>query len=259
MKLTSMLLGLTILPVLSSCGFEVVDTGRRGLVIKYGEVQGEPLKEGLHWYNPFTTDILELPIREQKIEGATAAFTKDTQKVDIQFALTWYANPDKVAVLYKQFGGEDAWEEKIVKPMALGAIKDTVGQFVADDMVSKREAARDKVVEELKAGLEARSITLTRLDFTNLDFDDQYEKAVEAKVVAVQKAAEAKNKTVEIEEQAKQKVIAAEAEAKSMSIRSKALSENKSLVEYEAVQKWDGQLPQYMMGNSVPFINMSSK
>ena len=31
---------------------------------------------------------------------------------------------------------------------------------------------------------------------------------------------------------------------------------NKNLVEYEAVQKWDGKLPQYMMGNSVPFVNL---
>lgn len=32
---------------------------------------------------------------------------------------------------------------------------------------------------------------------------------------------------------------------------------NKALVEYEAVLKWNGELPQYMMGNSVPFINVS--
>ena len=47
----------------------------------------------------------------------------------------------------------------------------------------------------------------------NLDFDDAYEKAVEAKVVAIQRAAEAKNETVQIEEQAKQTVKTAQAEA----------------------------------------------
>ena len=49
----------------------------------------------------------------------------------------------------------------------------------------------------------------------------------------------------------------AEAEAKSMAIRAKALSQNKSLVQYEAVQKWDGKMPQYMLGSSVPFINVT--
>ena len=51
----------------------------------------------------------------------------------------------------------------------------------------------------------------------------------------------------------------AEAEAKSMAIRANALSKNKALVEYEAVQKWNGILPQYMMGESIPFINLNNR
>ena len=62
--------------------------------------------------------------------------------------------------------------------------------------------------------------------------------------------------TKEEREEAKQKLIAAEAEAKSMAIRANALTQNKALVEYEAVQKWNGVLPTYMMGNSVPFVNL---
>ena len=72
-------------------------------------------------------------------------------------------------------------------------------------------------------------------------------------------ALKAKNKTVQVQEEARQKVIAAEAEARSMAIRAQALSQNKSLVQYEAVQKWDGKMPQYMLGNSVPFINVTGK
>ena len=44
-----------------------------------------------------------------------------------------------------------------------------------------------------------------------------------------------------------------------MSIRANALTKNRALVEYEAVQKWDGKLPSYMLGNSVPFINIANK
>ena len=43
-----------------------------------------------------------------------------------------------------------------------------------------------------------------------------------------------------------------------MAIRANALTQNKALVEYEAVQKWDGHLPQYMMGNTVPFMNITA-
>jgi len=82
------------------------------------------------------------------------------------------------------------------------------------------------------------------------------EKAVEDKVKAQQKALEAKNKTVQIEEEAKQALMSAKANAEAMRIQAQALTQNKALVEYEAVKKWDGKLPQYMMGNSVPFVNL---
>lgn len=75
-------------------------------------------------------------------------------------------------------------------------------------------------------------------------------------MIATQQSEKAKNDTLRIQEEAKQKVIQAEAEARAMAIKSEALSKNKALVEYEAVLKWNGQLPQYMMGNSVSFINV---
>lgn len=245
---------LVLAAALNGCGCEIVDTGYRGIETEFGKVQGEPLPEGLHFYNPFTSSIYEFEVREQIVEFETSCFTKDTQNVVVKVAMTYFPDPGKVGEIYKQFGRD--WAQKIIIPATLGSIKDTIGQYIADDLVSKREAAKRATEDELRQNLSSRNVTMTRLDFTNLDFDDAYERAVEAKVVAVQKAAEAKNVTVSIEEQAKQKVISAEAEAKSMRIRSQALSENKSLVEYEAVQKWNGTLPQYMMGNSVPFINL---
>lgn len=242
--------------LVSGCGCEVVDTGYRGLKTEFGKVEGDPLSEGLYWYNPFTASIVELSVREERLEDKTPCYTRDTQRVDVAYSLTYAPNPAKIGELYTSLGHN--WSEKIVLPIVLQSIKDVVGQYVADDLVAKREEARAAAFDHLRALLAARDVAVTQLAFTNLDFDDKYEQAVEAKVVATQKAAEAKNKTVEIEEQAKQQVIAAKAEAESMSIRSQALSQNKSLVEYEAVQKWDGKLPQYMLGGgALPFVNLS--
>ena len=72
-------------------------------------------------------------------------------------------------------------------------------------------------------------------------------------------AEKAKNDTIRIKEEAEQRLIQARAEAEAMKIKSDALSKNKSLVEYEAVLKWNGNLPQYMLGNSIPFINLNKK
>jgi regulator of protease activity HflC (stomatin/prohibitin superfamily) len=196
-------------------------------------------------------------VREQKYEEKAVSFTRDTQRVDIAFALTLYPDPIHIHSLYRQFGAD--WQQKLIPQTAQDAIKNVVGQYIADDLVGKRDEARNKAQAEVQKNLAINHVIATRLDFTNLDFDDNYEKAVEDKVVAVQKAAEAKNKTVEVEEKARQTVLEAEADAKAMLIKSNALKENKSLVEFNAVEKWDGKLPQYMMGNTVPFIKLEGK
>lgn len=251
MKYIGILLALVSL---SACGMEQVDEGYRGIYTEWGKVQGEPLAPGLHFYNPISADIFEMNVKEQKVEGTTEAFTRDTQKVHVTYSVTFYPEPNKIGNLYSQFGS--SWHDVVIPQVVLGSLKDVIGQYIADDLVSKREAAKHAAEAELKKSLADRSVIVTRLDLTNLNFDPAYEKAVEAKVVAIQRAAEAKNKTVQVEEEAKQKVTAAKADAESMRIKSQALSQNKGLVEYEAIQKWDGALPVYNFGQTIPIINL---
>ena len=240
------------------CGFEQVDEGYRGIQIRFGKIDGEPLPPGLYFYNPFTSSIFEMEVREKKNEYQTDSFTKDNQSVKISFAVTYYPEQSRISEIYSQFGKRD-WEEKIVHPVVIGSIKDAIGQYVADDLISKRQTVRAAAEDEIKTALQNRHIIVTRLDIVHLDFEHNFKSAVEAKIVAIQKALEAKNKTVEIEEQAKQSILSAKAEAESMRIRSQALSQNKALVEYEAVQKWNGALPQIILGNgSTPFIDLRS-
>lgn len=241
---------------LSACGFEVVDTGRRGLFVRFGEVVGEPVTEGLYFYNPFTTNLVEYPVREEKWTENTAIFTKDTQQVNVQFTVVYYPDPKMVGKLYKEVGYNSDLEAKIIKPVVLGSIKDAIGEVIADELVQKRELVTRKALAEVTDNLKARHVIVTDLQFVNLDFDDAYEKAVEQKVVAIQDAQKAKNKSVGVQEQARQTVMTAQAGAEAMKIKSQALAQNKGLVEFEAVQRWDGKLPQYMFGNSTPFIDL---
>ena len=124
-------------------------------------------------------------------------------------------------------------------------------------MISNRERATSDILQKLQTQLKYNCSDVTDFQMTDINYSKVFEQAIENKVTAEQEAQRAKNKTVQVQEEAKQKVIAAEAEARSMAIRAQALSQNKSLVQYEAVQKWDGKMPQYMLGNSVPFINVN--
>lgn len=246
-----------LLLTIPACGYEQVNEGYRGIKTEWGKMVGEPLMPNLYFYNPISSAIFEMDVREQKIQGRTPVFTKDTQRVDVEYAVNYYPDPKYIGALYSQFGVD--WAEKIIPQVVLSSMKDSIGQIIADDLVSNRESAQQKSEDELKDILAKRNIVATSLKFTNLDFDDAYERAVEAKVVAIQQAAEAKNRTVKIEEEAKQTVMSAEASAKAMRIKSEALKSNKGLADYEAVQRWDGKLPQIILGGgSIPMIDLKN-
>lgn len=249
---------LTTSLLMSACGFEIVDTGYRGIKTRFGAIQGEPLSEGLHFYNPITTDIKEYSVQQEKWESSTPIFTKDTQRVDVGFAVVFYADPKKVHTLYQEIGNLDKLTEKIIKPVVLGSIKDAIGTVIADELVMQREIVTKKAFDEVRENLAEKNVIVLDLQFTNLDFDDAYETAVEQKVVAIQDAQKSKNETVRIEEEAKQTVKTAQAEAEAMRIKSAALSQNKGLIDFEIAKKWDGKLPVYMMGSSVPLIDFNS-
>jgi len=253
MKFIKVSLLIAALFTLQACGFSVVDTGHRGVKVEFGTVVGESLPEGLYFYNPISTSILEMDVRTQNYQLKSEAYSQDAQIVTISLDVNLNLVPTAANTMYKEVGYD--WADKIAAPILKGLTKEIVGQYKAVELISERNAISAKIKNVLEEKLATKHIQLTNMEISNLDFDNQFEEAVKDKVIAVERAKEAKNKTVRIQEEARQKIISAEAEAKSMSIRARALTQNKSLVEYEAVQKWDGKMPQFT-GGALPFINL---
>ena len=237
--------------------FVLVGPGERGIKIRLGQVQPESYGEGPHFIFPFIQKFRTMDIRTQKNSLTTAVYTKDIQQARITYVINYNVQPDNVNKLFQEVGLD--YVSKILIPVVEGTIKDIIGKWNAQDLIANREKATDDILFKLQNQLSEKYINVTDFQMTEINYSDVFERAIESKVTAEQEALKAKNKTVQVEEEAKQKVIAAQAEAKSMSIRAQALAQNKSLVQYEAVQKWDGKMPQYMLGNSVPFINVNAK
>ena len=235
--------------------FVMVGPGERGIKIRLGQVQTTSYEEGLHLIVPFIDKFRTMDVKTQRNTITTAVYTKDIQQARINYVLNYNVEPSSVNKLFQQVGLD--YESKILIPVVEGTIKDIIGKWNAQDLIANREKATGDILFKLQEQLKDNYLVITDFQMTEINYSDVFEKAIESKVTAEQEALKAKNKTVQVQEEAKQKVIAAEAEARSMAIRAQALSQNKSLVQYEAVQKWDGKMPQYMLGNSVPFINVT--
>ncbi len=232
----------------------VVGVGERGVKVTLGKVSPESLGEGMHFIMPYVQKIAKMDVKTQKYTTQTHVYTKDIQQARISYVVNYNLVADSAFRMYQEVGMD--YVSKVINPVLEGTIKDVIGKWNASDLVANREEATNDIILKLRDQLNTRYVNVTGFQIVDINYSEVFERAIESKVTAEQDALKAKNKTVQIQEEARQKVISAEAEAKSMSIRANALTQNKALVEYEAVQKWNGILPQYMMGNSVPFVNL---
>lgn len=255
-KLGALGVGLLTLIILLITGnpLAIVDVGERGVKVTMGKVSPESYAEGIHFVTPFVSKIHTMNIKTQKANPATTVFTKDIQQARLAYVINYNLQPENAHKMFKEVGKN--YKETVLMPIVEGTVKNVIGGWNASDLIANRAKATSDILTKLQEQLEDNYINVTDFNITDIDYSDVFEKAIEGKVTAEQEALKAKNQTVQVQELAKQKVISAEAEAKSMAIRANALTQNKALVEYEAVQKWDGKLPQYLMGNSVPFVNL---
>jgi len=98
-------------------------------------------------------------------------------------------------------------------------------------------------------------------------YNEEYEKAINAKKLAEQEALRLIEVTKQKEEQLKQATIdkniaieKAKGESEALKIKGQSISSNPKIIELEWINKWNGQLPTYMMGNGQGImVNLNNK
>ena len=236
--------------------FYTVKSTERGVLTTFGKIHQTAVEDGLHVKLPFIQGVQNVNVQRKKFDGEEMVYTKDVQTSQVGYTITYDITKANVPSLVKNIGRD--YHDRIVVPYIRGVMKDVIGNYAATNLVENREEARKEIEIALVSVLDSTYFYNVSFQITELDFDDAFEKAIKEKQVAEQEALKAKNVTIQVEEKAKQTKIAAEAEAEAMRIKARALESNPKLVNYEAVQKWNGQLPQYQMGNTVPFINIGN-
>ena len=234
-----------------------VSPGYSGAMVTLGNVGESSYSNGIGFKLPFISTMRKIDIRTQVMTDTTLTYTADIQTAKVAYTMTYNVAPSAVPMLYQKIG-ED-YCPKLISPYVMDAIKDVIGKWQAQDLVANRDKARVAILDMLKKKIDSKYIQNITFQITNLDYSDNFEAAIENKVIAAQKAQEASNNTKRIQEEADQKVISAKADAEAMAIKAEALERNQRLVDYEAVQKWDGKLPTYMLGNTTPFLNINKQ
>ena len=262
-QVAGVLLGLLIV-VLSS--FVVVDAGHIGVVTVFGNVEKEPLYNGLHVVLPYK-DVVQMDTRVQKHEARYDAASVDIQAVHAVMALNYRLIGDRAPEVYRTVGLR--YEQSIIDPAAAEVLKANTAVHAANDILQQRPKIKADVQDGLTKWLLKYGIQVTEVSIKDIRFDKDFEQAVERKQIAQQVAEQKRYEVDQAKREAESKVARergegaalqarAEGEAAALRLRAAAEAEYNSkvtqsltptLIQQQYLAKWDGKLPQFVTGS----------
>jgi len=239
-----------------------ISAGYRGVVLTFGKPSENIAGEGLHFKIPFAQTVKKYEVRTQKIETQADSASLDLQDVQTTIALNFYLDPGAVNRLHQEIG-ED-YQVRIIDPAIQESVKSVSATFKAEDLIQRRPEARRGMQDVLTEKLEKYHIVVKDFNIVNFQFSEEFDKAIEAKVTAEQLKLKADRDLERIQVEKQQKITQAEAEAEALRLQKLHISseliklreievKSKALdVQREAIEKWNGILPQVTSG--IPFI-----
>jgi regulator of protease activity HflC (stomatin/prohibitin superfamily) len=247
----TLLLGMTLFKSLVT-----VNPGERGVVINLGKVQNNILDEGTHLVIPFVTSVKKIIVRIQKTDIEASAGTKDLQSVNTNLSLNWYVEPTKVNKVYQQIGDEQEVVTRIITPALNEVLKAATPKKTAEEILIQRAELKEEIDRDIKKRLAVYGIQVTEVALVNVGFSPEFAKAIEAKQIAEQQAKQAEYEALKATKQAQAEVNRAKGQAEAQRLMRQTLTPE--LLQKQAIEKWNGQFPQVMGGNSaLPLINIS--
>lgn len=241
--------------LLSGCS--IVGPGQRGIRVSFGKADSDPLKEGLYFWFPVVAGMSKLSVQIQKSEVETNAASKDMQDVITHFALNWHINPEKVVEVYKTIGYENDVLKNIITPAISEVLKQATAKKTAEEILTKRHELKEAIDAGLKTQMERYGVSIDDVNIINVTFSKDFAHAVEQKQVAEQRAKQAEYEALQAKQTAIAEVNRAEGQSKAQNLLKQTLTPE--LLQLKAIEKWDGNFPQFMGGGALPFINLNMK
>jgi len=260
-----------------------IEPGYAGIKVNlYGSEKGvdiEPLSTGRIWYNPITHDIYQFPTFMQSVTW-TATKTEGSSNDDsitfnsvegavlnTDIAIAYRFRGEKVPELFMEFR-QDA------KSISWGYMRSQVrdafgrhaGKMKAVDVFGERKQdLLTAVKDDLNQRLGSKGFDFDMISFVGaIRADDNVLASINAVIQAAQRAIEAENKVRQAQAEAQQAIATAEGRARSVLIEAEsqakandlvAKSVTQELVQWQALQKWNGILPQ-VTGGAIPMIQV---
>ena len=256
--------------ILGSCVVSV-PTGHTGVVTTFGRVENYTLASGIHLKAPWQ-NVVKMDNRVQKHTADLSCFSSDIQEVTMIYTINYQIKKSDAMTIYSTIGTD--YYNTVILPCVMESVKVVTAHYTAESLVGSRDALAATIEEDLTTKLLRYNIEVVSTSIENMDFTDAFTDAVEAKQVAqqnrlraeteaeqqiveanaaaevrrVQADAEAYEMLKKAEAEAEANLVLAEAEAEANQKLAQSLTD--ALISYNYVNRWNGELPTVMSGES---------
>lgn len=274
------IVGICIALAVSLTGCSKVPAGYVGVIVDlYGTEKGVQLQEvgtGRYWLTP-NEDLYKFPTFTQTVtwhdENSLSFQTVEGMKVSGAVGLTYHVEADKVPLLFQKYrAGIDEITNVFLRNMVRDAFNEKASTLRVESVYGAGKTDLLLAVEErVRSQVKDIGIVVERIYYAaDLVLPPQVTESLNSKIKATQMAEQRKNEVQQsIAEADKERerakgvadaqLIVAQAEAEAIKVRANALRENKDIIQLNAIEKWDGKLPQYIGGGAsdTPFIRIN--
>ena len=267
-RIVAVAITVIIIVILVAESVAIVQAGNRGVVLYLGAVEDRVLGEGLHLIIPFAEQVVQMEVRTQKFQAEASAASKDLQEVQTVIALNYRIDPQQANKIYQLLGVNYA--DRVIAPTIQESVKASVAKFNAEELITKRETAKNVIAEAIRNTLASNNIATQNVFITDFQFSQSFADQIEQKVVAFQKFLTEQNNLRTVQVIANQNVVQAEAaarsnvakadgEAQAINIITQQLRSSPEYLQWQAINRWNGQLPYSLgSGGGVPFFQPPS-
>lgn len=273
-RILSSLTAVALCLSLTGCG--QVPAGYVGIKVNlYGSdkgVQQHQVGVGRYWVG-LNEELYIFPVYNQlhNYETAFSFQTSDSMVVKAKIGVEYAIEKDKAAIVFQTYrkGVDEITDTNLRQNIANALIKYgtrmNIDQLAAGGKIQLLEQA----TSDLRKELGPIGINIVRLNLTDdLDYPPEVKVAINAKIKATQQAQLRENEVAQSQAEAQKDIAKAEgdaastrlrakAEADAITLRGEALRANPEVLKLEAINKWNGTLPQYMADSAaVPFVSI---
>lgn len=182
--------------------------------------------------------------------------TKEGMSINMDVGISYSLDPKQVATVFQKYRrGVDEITDIFLRNAVRDAINENGSRYVVEDVYGSKKSEFLKSVEkDVRDEVGPIGIEIDRIYIVGaMRLPENVLAALNGKIQATQDAQRAQNQVAMARAEAEKAIAIAKGEAEANRVKQASLSE--SLIKYEAIQKWDGKLPQ-VTGGGMPFIQV---